>query len=353
MDPIEKAIEDLKSQTLKGRIPYTKTAEKYGVVPTTLRRRYLAETKPRELKNLQQQLLTPEQEKELVKWIKQETQGHQPPARSLVASKASLLAGRDVGINWVHRFYSRHQDQLVYKNSTPMDRLRHQADSYHKYEAYFTYLEQKSQEYQVPPWLQYNMDEKGFALGQMNNSKRFFSRALWERKVVQAPLQDGSQEWITILACICANGTALSPGLIYQSSTSAVQSSWVEDIDQNHGAFVTASPSGWTNNDIGLQWLIQVFDRETRAKARRSYRLLYVDGHSSHVTIPFLEYCDAQKILVLRFPPHATHTLQPLDVVVFKSLSSAYSRQLEQFRIQSRGQLNIAKRDFFSLFWGA
>jgi hypothetical protein len=76
MDPIEKAIEDLKSQTLKGRIPYTKTAEKYGVVPTTLRRRYLAETKPRKLKNLQQQLLTPEQEKELVKWIKQETQGH-------------------------------------------------------------------------------------------------------------------------------------------------------------------------------------------------------------------------------------------------------------------------------------
>jgi hypothetical protein len=52
MDPIEKAIEDLKSQTLKGRIPYTKTAEKYGVVPTTLRRRYLAETKPCELKNL-------------------------------------------------------------------------------------------------------------------------------------------------------------------------------------------------------------------------------------------------------------------------------------------------------------
>jgi hypothetical protein len=93
-----------------------------------------------------------------------------------------------------------------------------------------------------------------------------------------------------------------------------------------------------------------VFDRETRAKARRSYRLLYVDGHSSHVTIPFLEYCDAQKILVLQFPPHATHTLQPLNMVVFKSLSSAYSQQLEQFRIQSRGQLNIAKRDFFSLF---
>jgi hypothetical protein len=96
---------------------------------------------------------------------------------------------------------------------------------------------------------------------------------------------------------------------------------------------VTASPSGWTNDDIGLQWLIQVFDQETRAKAQRSYQLLYVDGHSSHVTIPFLEYCDAQKILVLQFPPHATHTLQPLNVVVFKSLSSAYSRQLTEHQL--------------------
>jgi hypothetical protein len=40
-------------------------------------------------------------------------------------------------------------------------------------------------------------------------------------------------------------------------------------------------------------------------------------------------------------------------VVVFKSLSSAYSRELENFRIQSYGILLMAKRDFFSLFWRA
>jgi hypothetical protein len=108
---------------------------------------------------------------------------------------------------------------------------------------------------------------------------------------------------------------------------SRIWSSWVEDIHQNRPAFVTATPSGWTNEDTGLQWLIQVFDRETKARARQSWRLLYVDGHGSHVTLGFLEYCAANRILVVRFPPHATHTVQPLDVVVFKSLSSAYSRE--------------------------
>jgi hypothetical protein len=61
----------------------------------------------------------------------------------------------------------------------------------------------------------------------------------------------------------------------------------------------------------------------------------------------------ARKILVAQFPPHATHTLQPLDVVVFKSLSSAYSRELEQVRASSHGLLSMAKRDFFSIFWRA
>jgi hypothetical protein len=69
------------------------------------------------------------------------------------------------------------------------------------------------------------MDEKGVALGMMHPSKRIFSRSEWERGRVRAPIYDGSREWITILVCICADGTALEPGLIYQSDTPNVQSS--------------------------------------------------------------------------------------------------------------------------------
>jgi hypothetical protein len=179
-------------------------------------------------------------------------------------------------------------------------------------------------------------------MGIMNSSKRFFSRDLWERKVVKAPLHDGPRDWITVLACICADGTPLSPGLIYQSKATKIWSSWVEDIHQDQPAFVTTTPSGWTNKDTGLQWLIQVFDRETKARARQSWRLLYVDGHGSHVTLRFLEYCAANRILVARFPPHATHTVQPLDVVVFKSLSSAYSREHPEHQLFQVSERSIS-----------
>jgi hypothetical protein len=67
-----------------------------------------------------------------------------------------------------------------------------------------------------------------------------------------ASLQDGFCEWITLLATVCADGEALPPGIIYQSANSTLQSSWVADIKAKKKVFVTSSPSGWSNNDIGL-----------------------------------------------------------------------------------------------------
>ncbi|KNG45662.1 pogo transposable [Stemphylium lycopersici] len=117
------------------------------------------------------------------------------------------------------------------------------------------------------------------------------------------------------------------------------------------GKIVT--PSGWSNDDAGLGWLQQVFDEETKASARRKWRLLIIDGHGSHISRSFLTYCHQHKILVAIFPPHSTHTLQPADVVLFKPLSTAYSQQLTRQTQRSRGLLPVKKGSFFSLFWPA
>jgi hypothetical protein len=117
--------------------------------------------------------------------------------------------------------------------------------------------------------------------------------------------------------------------------------------------YISSSPSGWTNNDIGLSWLKQVFDRSTKEKAERSYRLLILDGHGSHLTMDFIEYCDRNRILLAIYPPHSTHTLQPLDVVMFKPLSSAYSTQISHFIERSQGLTSISKRDFYPMFIAA
>jgi hypothetical protein len=93
-----------------------------------------------------------------------------------------------------------------------------------------------------------------------------------------------------------------------------------------------------------------VFDRHTAAKARRQWRLLILDGHGSHLTPKFLEYCDAHRILLMIFPPYSTHSLQPLDVVLFAPLSRHYTKELTHYLQRTQGLTRITKRDFYSNF---
>jgi hypothetical protein len=84
-------------------------------------------------------------------------------------------------------------------------------------------------------------------------------------------------------------------------------------IKEKYLVFTAVSSSGWTNDDAGLGWIEQVFNRYTKKKARRKYLLLIVDDHCSHLTMVFISFCDCNKIMLAVHPPHSTHTLQPLD----------------------------------------
>jgi hypothetical protein len=157
-----------------------------------------------------------------------------------------------------------------------------------------------------------------------------------------------------LIACVGASGVALPPGLIYPADSRKVQSSWVSEVDiRKHQVYVSVTSNGWSNNDAGLAWLQQVFDAHTKESARRKWRLLIVDGHGSHISKLFLEYCHRNKILLAIYPPHSTHTLQPLDVVLFAPLARAYSKQLTERLFKSKGLLPVKKGDFFGLFWAA
>jgi hypothetical protein len=188
----------------------------------------------------------------------------------------------------------------------------------------------------------------------VSKAKRIFSKRAYEKDGIKQRLQDGNREWITTIGCICADGTSLSPGLIYQAASGNIQDTWLQDFnEEEHRCFFASSKTGWTNDELGFAWLRDVFDRETKEKARRRWRLLIMDSHGSHLTPTFLDFCLTNKIYVATFPPHSTHSLQPLDVGIFSPLSRAYSDQLEGFLHACQGLSSITKRDFFRLFWPA
>jgi hypothetical protein len=177
----------------------------------------------------------------------------------MIRNFSSEVAKCQLGEGWVTRFIDRNKIHLISKWTAGMDCSRHQADSKTKYRLYFDLLHSKMREYNISPHHTYNMDEKGFLVGVTGRTKRIFSKQMWDKKEVRLSLQDGSREFLTLLASICADGSRLPPGLIYPAANGPIRSTWVEDIEVGkHNVFVTSSPTGWSNNDIGLAWLAQI-----------------------------------------------------------------------------------------------
>jgi hypothetical protein len=214
----------------------------------------------------------------------------------------------------------------------------------------------KIDQYHILPESTYNMDEKGFLIGILQSTKRYFTSSDYKSGRLKGAGQDGNREWITIIASICQSGTALPPTVIYAAAQNNIQDIWVEQITTTECEIhFTTSPTGWTIDELGYLWLTGVFDRHTKEKATGGlrWRLLYVDGHSSHLNMRFLDYCLDHRILVVAYPPHSTHRLQPLDVSLFNPLANYYSQNLNTWLYKSRGITRMSKRYFYELFWPA
>ena len=107
-----------------------------------------------------------------------------------------------------------------------------------------------------------------------------------------------------------------------------IMDDWIPDSISDQ-ILVHISPNGWTDNTIALEWL-QHFHTYTITQTKGVYRLLILDGHSSHTTFQFVQYCQDHNIIPLCLPPHSTHYLQPLDVGIFGPLAKAYRTRISQ-----------------------
>jgi hypothetical protein len=98
------------------------------------------------------------------------------------------------------------------------------------------------------------MDEKGFLIGYLKKMRRVYFKLVFQTGAVKQVVQDSNREWITVLAAICADGSTLSPSLIYQGVSGNLQDTWLDEFElDEHSCFFTSSPSGWTNDELGYQ----------------------------------------------------------------------------------------------------
>ena len=191
----------------------------------------------------------------------------------------------------------------------------------------------------------YNFDETGFMMGVICPAM-VVTRV--DRRGRGKAVQPGNREWATAIACINSEGWSVPPFLVVQGKNHL--SNWYTDGGLPPDWVIKPTSNGWTNNETGLEWL-KHFDKHTAARARGPYRILVLDGHESHESAEFQEYCKSHNIITLGLPSHSSHLTQPLDVGCFSVLKRAYGRQIEMF---IKAHINhITKVEFFLAFTAA
>ena len=66
--------------------------------------------------------------------------------------------------------------------------------------------------------------------------------------------------------------------------------------------------------------------------------LLLLDNHHSHVTLETIDYAKEQGIVLLSFPPHCSHKLQPLDRAVYGPFKRYYNSACDCWMKENRGK---------------
>jgi len=166
------------------------------------------------------------------------------------------------------------------------------------------------------------MDETGFSIGEKEATRCIINAQI--RQQFQA--KPGRQEWVSVVECICADGSVIAPLVIFRAKN--LSREWIPANTYGYWRFAYNS-KGWTSNEHGMYWLTRCFEPETRDKAAGEYRLLIYDGHDSHITGPFIAHCIDHKIILFILPPHSSHMTQPLDVAVFGPLKKHMAAEID------------------------
>jgi hypothetical protein len=218
-----------------------------------------------------QQILSSEQERVILRWIKELTAGGYSPGHRLLREVAEeVRSGRSrnldnaspesieiaqphfpLGQDWVPRFIQRHP-HLAVVIGRRIDSIRMDGTNKPVLDAWFDAYKKIVTTSGIKQENTYNMDESGHSIGTLESTHMIIDSTL--RTKHQA--HPGRQEWISMIECICADGTILDPLGIFKGTN--ILQSWIP-LKLIGKWFFSANSKGWTSNLHGVEWLKRVF----------------------------------------------------------------------------------------------
>lgn len=135
-------------------------------------------------------------------------------------------------------------------------------------------------------------------------------------------------ELVTFVGIICATGNALPPVFVYPRILNPDKYL----INGPVSSLALGNKSGWMTKDTFLDVLEHIV-RHTRCSKEKKI-LLIIDNHESHTSVKCITFCRENGIVLLSFPPHTTHRLQPLDVSIYGPFKTSLAIIFNEWMLQ-------------------
>jgi hypothetical protein len=216
--------------------------------------------------------------------------------------RAKQMAGAD----WFSGFIKRNPSIAV---RTPESTSIARATSFnrHNVEAFFTKLGEVMGRYHFQGNDIWNMDETGVTTVQKP------SKVVARKGVKQVGAVTSAERGtlVTVVVALSALGNSIPPMFIFPRK-------------KFHDHFIRDGPPGCVESDNQSGWMSKVefgtfmhhFVIHSRSSKEKPV-LLLLDNHSSHLSVEAIELARDNGVVMLSFPPHCSHRLQPLDRSVY------------------------------------
>ncbi|XP_065160329.1 uncharacterized protein [Atheta coriaria] len=364
---IESAIKEVLDKTLSIR----KSAQKYGVKPTTLESRLkkfhqqeAAENMPTRAftsKFTSNQVFSTEEEALLNNYIIECSKMHygltiiQVRKLAYEFAKANQLNfhpswhhNKMAGKEWLDSFRRRNGNLSLRK---PENTSAARSFAFNKTAVtdFYNNLEKVLTKYKFTSDRIFNFDESGISTV-LSTPKVLAEK---NQKQIGQLVSAERGELVTFGGIISASGNTIPPLFIFPRVH--FKDHFMTGAPE--GSLGVATKNGWITSAIFIEVLKHIQKKSSCSKDNPI--LLLVDNHESHVTIEAVNYARDNGIIYLSFPPHTTHRLQPLDIGVFGPFKAKLKIAFNDWHVNNPGKtLNIyniprlAKIAYFESFTG-
>lgn len=213
---------------------------------------------------------------------------------------------KTAGIDWMKGFMKR-RPRLSLRKPENTSLARNVNFNKHNVDTFYNNLESVLEKYKFPESRIINVDESGVTTVLQSPKVVAPTGAKQVGQCVSAE----RGELVTFCGIVTASGNSIPPVYVYPRVN--FKTHFMHGAPSGSRGFATRN--GWMTQTVFLEVAKHI--QQNTSATKENPVLIILDNHESHVCLETILFCRENGIILLTFPPHTSHRLQPLDVAIY------------------------------------